>query len=327
MAVNPLGTILAIADGSPSVKLIDAKTMICSGTLEGKINVRFLSFTPDGSQLVTGADNTFWNGQNGLFIWHISLRRLLSTIDVQESITNISVTTGSNSGLLFATGGWRSCYLKLWDSISCKCVATFRHNSTLGFVSFNPSGSLVAGIDCSLELRIWDVKLGVCQHTFFQVGYTSGLSRFAFLADGDTIVAAAPDHKLQLLRISTKECAPFVGAAQGGPVSGVAVSPCGRFVFSTSEGPSAVRIWDVVRHSDLETFHLEGEGQNCLVFNPNGTHLYSCGNDDGPSVIRRPFQLVTHFVAPYSQGTPSPSHASQASPGEVLSLLGIYRTK
>jgi WD40 repeat protein len=155
------------------------------------------------------------------------------------------------------------------------------HVGWIGAVAVAPDGRTAltsSGRDSTL--RVYDLATGkeVRQLTTEKHWRLSGAATFA--PQGTTVGAARTDGQLYLWNAATG-----VGLHKfrigGERLSGLAFSPDGKRVATSSLPDAKIHIWDVKAGKELLAFASQHQGMlNGLVFSPNGELLASAGGDE-----------------------------------------------
>ncbi len=154
-----------------------------------------------------------------------------------------------------------------------------RHQGRGWRVAFSPDGKILATLNATGSLRLWDTKTGQPLQTIGASGMV------AFSPDGKTMVTGGnADYTLSvfgfhLFDVETgKRLRTFTGHTR--PPSSVAFSPDGRMIATGgSVGDSTVRLWDVKTGEHLRTLTGHTHNVHSVAFSPDGTLLASGGHD------------------------------------------------
>jgi WD40 repeat protein len=166
----------------------------------------------------------------------------------------------SPDGSLLASG-----YGDLWDVPSGRLLRTFPGG---GPVAFSPNGKLLAGMDTTKAIRVWEAATGKEHRCFRRDKGDSWGNNIAFSPDGKTLASGTIEGPIFLWDLDTgKERIRLRG--HEGPVFDVRFSPDGKVLMSSGED-QAVRLWDPTSGRDLGKLT---EHHGSLALSPDGKRL------------------------------------------------------
>lgn len=226
-----------VIDGAEMLELAASKQVVRSrivgSTGQSPIGVSCLSFSPDGSRLVTGSVL-----DKSLKLWESSNGKLISEIPVDGS--GAWSVAFSPDGTRIVSGHTEG-MLKIWDARSSAEIRTLKGPyGVVTAVTFSSDGKTIASGATDDRLRIWDADTGEELHTL--EGHAFGITSVAFNRDGSHIVSGSGDATLKVWSAqSGKLLLTLSGHTQR--VNDVAFSPDGMLIVSGSADNTA-KIWD-----------------------------------------------------------------------------------
>ena len=254
-------------------------------TLEGhKHWVTSLAVTRDGQWVISASlDDT-------LKVWELATgQEVRSLVGHTSGINAVAVTP---DGLL-AISASADRTLKVWDLATGRELRSLvGHTDSVVGVAVTPDGSVVSA-SADDTLKVWDLATG--QELRSLVGHTSGVNAVAVTPDGQTAISASSDGTLKSWDLSTghvrrtlvRHGPPRVAPATGQPtVSGVAVTPDGKFAFSASRPfhESIIELWDLQTGDQRPTRMSESVSSNGAMAIDQRKVRASWGNVRGVAV-------------------------------------------
>jgi WD40 repeat protein len=160
--------------------------------------VRSVSFSPDGTRIVSGSSDStvrVWDAATGLplgkpFRGHT------------ESVWSVSF---SPDGSRIVSGSWDST-VRVWDAATGLPLGEpFRgHTSWVSSVSFSPDGTRIMSGSEDSTVRVWDAATGLPFGEPFR-GHTSSVSSVSFSPDGTRIVSGSRDSTVRVWNAATTQ--------------------------------------------------------------------------------------------------------------------------
>ena len=273
-------------------------------TLNHQNYIRSVSFSPDGTLLVTSEELI-----PTVRLWDAASREQVATLQLEDWSTALSFSPDgtllaiadaaievslwdvasrqrvdtlqpeswdfklafSPDGTLLAIGGSGENAVSLWDVASRQQVATLQADWVRS-LSFSPDGTLLAIAESAgeegHEVTLWDVASRQKVDTLQPRGLVWSLS---FSPDG-TLLATAGDLN-QLWDVASRQEVALEPESWGGSLS---FSPDGTLLAIGASGP--VRLWDVASRQLVTTFVHTGSVAD-MSFSPDGTLLATGGSD------------------------------------------------
>lgn len=255
------GTRLLTASGStvesstPVAQLWDVETGRLIREFEGhRATIHSISFSPDGRQILTGAGNNYYVGEQDptVRVWDAATGKQLAVLKARTTYVMSSKFSPDGTRILAlcdSLTGFPGNTAAVWDVASygkrlvINDVATFCEAMHMtGTIRFSPSGNTIAGMTLKgYRIRLWDAKTG---EVLWQVdGKDYGKS------EDDRIGFGAPEF-----------------------------SPDGKKLLTVCSDNKA-RIWDVKNGWQARAFTGRGNSIRAAAFCYGGSHVMTAGDD------------------------------------------------
>jgi WD40 repeat protein/HEAT repeat protein len=249
-AFSPDGALMAIAGAAAAAKreifVWDLRKKKQLNTLVAHGGpVRCLAFSPDGTQMLSGADD------NLLLLWDVAKGRVVQELKGHTNAPN-QVVFSPNGKQGLSCGMDHSA--RLWDLEGGRQLRQFTgHADIVWAIAFSSDGrfaltgggmhqipgiGLVAG-GRDYEIRLWDTSTGKEQKRF--PGHTSAVTALVFEREGRRFLSGSHDGSIRLWQIeSGKELRRYDG--HDGRVRAVSFFPTGRRALSAGDD-GRLRTW------------------------------------------------------------------------------------
>jgi WD40 repeat protein/tRNA A-37 threonylcarbamoyl transferase component Bud32 len=273
-----------------------------------KAEVWGLAYTPDGSTLISSADD------HTIRLWDAHDGRLRSTLKGHGAL--VSSVAVSPNGNLLASAGFDNT-VRLWDLPGGSSRAVLHgHTDRVRAVAFSPDGRIVASASSDRTVRVWDVDRGEPILAFD--GHTNAVRALASDPSGAILVSASDDRSIRGIKLCgggeafclalshansavafSPDGALLASADDGGnltfwdtatwskqrsvkgsntPIWGLAFSPDGR-TLAAACGDAKVRLWDPLTGQVMLVLDGHSERVNAVAFAADGKTLASTGHD------------------------------------------------
>lgn len=246
--------------------------------------IRTVLFTPDGKQLVSGADDKV------IRVWDLATSKTVRTLRGQIGDGNrgkIYALALSPDGKLLAAGGRMreigegTHPIRLYDFRSGEIVGLLdAHQGAVLSLAFSPHGRYLVSGSTDDTAIIWDVARRRELHRLR--GHRGDINRAVFTHDGKRVVTGSDDRTLGLWNVSTGALIAR-SSRHAGNVFGVAVSPTTGEIASASQ-QGEVRLSDdktlrIIRKfqrqkGDLLGVSFSSDGERLIT--GTGTAPYYC---------------------------------------------------
>jgi WD40 repeat protein len=192
--------------------------LLRDGAGDDLLGVHALTFSPDGSKLLTG------NGNRTACIWDaVTAKPIVWGLQHRAPVSSVAFSPDGKTVL----SGSDDRRAKLWDARTGRFLHVLDHNDKVLAVAFHPDGKSVATLCQYGSVRLWDVETG---RSVGQPLGPRGASAFAFSPDGKMLVTGGEDG---LARVWRLQAAPApVQLRNQAPVLALAISPDGNQVLT-----------------------------------------------------------------------------------------------
>lgn len=273
IAFTPDGRLVAVASGIGvwlyRVEDPEQATLLPSGV------VHSLSFSPDGSKLVT-ASGQWSDGQ--IELWDVATGTGIRTVQGWT----FGSATFSPDGRTIAYRAKDGVSFELRD-VDSWIPATTRVRDGASFLhclTFSPDGALIATGHRDSTVILWDVATRTIAGTLR--GHSGEVYSIAFSPNGSTLASGSSDETVMLWDVATRANSTTLRA--NSPVTSVAYSSDGS-VIATGTWFRNVKLWNATTGRNTDTFNDHRARIRAVSFSPDGTTLASA-SVDGTVVLR-----------------------------------------
>jgi WD40 repeat protein/predicted Ser/Thr protein kinase len=241
----------------------------------GTGDVRMVSYSPDGSLLVSGSES------GKLCVWSCAERRLLRELDSHKE--QIKLLRFRADGTRLVSGNPQGKII-WWDTLAWQPARVFVAE-LVGAGDVSPDGRLSA-IGAAGAMRWLNAETGELL-AMTTGGYRRPSAGVAFSRDGSRVASVAEDGTVAIWDPSSFQLiAAFKGHMQG--AHGVVFSPDGRRLATGGTGRDTVKLWDLSTHRELTTLSGQGSLFYFVGFSPDERWLAACSYEGKLHLWRAP---------------------------------------
>ena len=239
---------------------------------QGDSNVNCVSFSPDGTQILSGSDD------HTVRVWDAT-GYTQTGIDMTHS-GPVNCVRFSPDGKYIVSGS-EDHTIKVWDAVTYTQIGTdMQHSGSVNSVSFSPDGRSIVSGSFDGTIKVWDAAAYTQIGIDMKHGYS--VSSVSFSPDGKQIISGSNDDTIKVWDAATYT---QIGTEMqhSGSVNSVSFSPDGKHIVSgaTFNRPidNGVKVWDAAEVSDVRTGMQHSDAVESVSFSPDGKRIVS-GSDD-----------------------------------------------
>lgn len=303
---NPAGTEgrVLVAAG----ETIDDISTIIEG-LDRRSPVSAVAFSPDGSLIVTGAEDHIvrvWQRETARLVrrldghgsavtavafspdgaiiasasndrtarlWDARSGQLLRTL--QGHVYHVYALAFDPRGRWLATASWDQT-IQLWDLKSGEMVKKLRgHSGPVRAVDFSPDGKWLASGGDDQSVRLWDTSTG--KESKILAGHHGAVDAVRFRPDGEWLFSGSVDHTVRMWRLPDGRRDRKL-ADCGAPVRALSISANGQILGGACGAGGSV-LWDVGTGSELRRGRGQTGDTRAVAFSTDGRMIASAAED------------------------------------------------
>jgi WD40 repeat protein len=226
------------------------------------------SFSPDGTRALTA-------GKDGTArIWRTDTGEPLAKIRHGGAVTS---ATFGHDGTIVLTTSWDGT-ARISTAATGATVVVIRHRRPVLSGSLTRDGRLLATVSSdrnsqTLRVRLFLLPSGQLLHEL----PVKGVTTIAFNPAGTLLATGSEDHTAAIWRVSSGRRLHLLADHQGG-VTDVAFGPNGQLLVTTSSD-GATRVWDAPTGTRIATILGHANAVNSASFSANGEFLITASSD------------------------------------------------
>jgi WD40 repeat protein len=240
--------------------------------------VHQIAFSPDGKQIVTGADRAVrqWNASIGVQLWNFESDQHISDFAYSPDGSQIAVATKATILVLSAV-----------DGKTIKILTD--HADPLTCIAYSPDGQSIASGSENYAVNIWDVPMA--SNTFSSTALvppprgplsterteSSGISDIAFSRNGKLLAISAGDLTKIFSTADHTELSTLSGHVGG--VFAISFSPDAK-LLATASSDSTIRFWDLTNGRTIRILPWHKGIIRSVSFGPDGRFFASADESE-----------------------------------------------
>jgi WD40 repeat protein/tetratricopeptide (TPR) repeat protein len=255
-----------------AVALWDLQTEEEVQRLERGLDVRSVTYRPDGQQLAAGLTD------RNILLWDLRTGREGGTLRGHEA--EVWAATYSPNGQQLASGSADGVII-LWDPATGERERILgKHEDAVQALAYSPDGLQLASASSDDTIVVWDLETGAKVETLEE--HTGDVLSIAYSLDGQHLASGSGDQSIILWDSVTGQVVRTLRGHKE-PVTSVVYSPDGNQLASGSFDDTII-LWSTETGERIQT--LRGHTDNVLsvAFSPDGKWLAS-GSTDGTAAL------------------------------------------
>jgi WD40 repeat protein len=259
IAFSPNGKGLASGADDEKIKIWDVSSKTLLKTIDARMAVQCLCFTPDGRYLVAGGTSSA--NRPGLLIYDANSGDVFKNLG--ENGAQITAVACDPEGKILASGS-KDKTIKVWEIKSGSNLLTLRkHKGEILALVFSPDGKNLISGSTDKQVKIWDSKNGRLLKTLED--HTGSVYALDISPDGKTIASGGAEQTIMLWDRMSGDILKKIQADAS--VFSLAYSPNGLILVSGG-ADKIIRIWDGASGYSLGTLEGHTGAVHGVAFSP-----------------------------------------------------------
>ena len=253
-----------------TAKVWDAATGEELLTLAGHSDfVRWPSFSPDGTRIVTASDDKTAK------VWDAATAEELLTLAGHGDEVSSASFSPDGTRIVTASSDQTA---KVWDAATAEELLTLAgHGDEVTSASFSPDGTRIVTTSHDQTAKVWEATTG--EELLTLDGHLISVTSASFSPDGERIVTASLDGTAKVWAATTgEELLTLDGHAT--VVLSASFSPDGERIVTASLDKTA-KVWDASTGQEFLPLAGHTGGVRSASFSPDGERIVT-GSEDGP---------------------------------------------
>ncbi|KIJ34493.1 hypothetical protein M422DRAFT_79509, partial [Sphaerobolus stellatus SS14] len=248
------------------VEGLDEDWNACELTLQCRVSVRSVVFSPDGSFIASASHDKI------VRIWNLVTGGALKELKGHED--GVTSVVFSPDGSFIASASYDKT-VRIWNVVMGAALKELKgHQDWVTSVVFSPDGSFIASASRDKTVRIWNIVTGEALKEL--KGHEDWVTSVVFSPDGSFIASASHDKTVRIWNVVRGEALKELKGHKDW-VTSVVFSPDGSFIASASDDKT-VRIWNVMTGEALKELKGHKYQVSSVVFSPNGSFIASASD-------------------------------------------------
>jgi WD40 repeat protein len=244
--------------------------------------VRYLSFSPDGSLILSAAGTT-------ITLWNLSGQPVRN---LPGNVTHVWNVIFSPDGRSIYSTSLQEKFI-MWDTETAEKVAAFEgHSRTVLAVDASSDGSLLASGSLDQSIIIWDAVTRTALRTIN--AHAGNIYSVCFSPDNRFLVSASLDETAKIWDVATGRIIHLLSGHEYS-VMQARYSPDGNYIITASYDRTA-RLWEAETGKSIYTFADHMDVVNATEFSPDGNFIATASNDGTVMIWKMgPRYIAEHY--------------------------------